>query len=113
MYAVVEFKGKQYRADVGAILKVDRFDAEKGATVSLDKVLLVSGDSVKVGCSLCRRRSRKDDGPGRDQGRQGSSLQVQAQKGLSPHPGPPAALYAAQGGGYPRLRVGSKPRKPA
>lgn len=50
MYAVVEFKGKQYRADVGAILKVDRFDAEKGATVSLDKVLLVSGDSVKVGC---------------------------------------------------------------
>ena len=31
MYAVVEFKGKQYRADVGAILKVDRFDAEKGA----------------------------------------------------------------------------------
>lgn len=49
MYAVVEFKGKQYRADVGAILKVDRFDAEKGATVSLDKVLLVSGDSVKVG----------------------------------------------------------------
>ena len=49
MYAVVEFKGKQYRADVGAILKVDRFDAEKGATVSLDKVLLVSGDGVKVG----------------------------------------------------------------
>jgi large subunit ribosomal protein L21 len=49
MYAVVEFKGKQYRADVGAILKVDRFEAEKGATVSLDKVLLVSGDSIKVG----------------------------------------------------------------
>jgi len=49
MYAVVEFKGKQYRADVGAVLKVDRFDAEKGATVSLDKVLLVSGDSVRVG----------------------------------------------------------------
>jgi large subunit ribosomal protein L21 len=49
MYAVVEFKGKQYRADVGAVLKVDRFDAEKGATVSLDKVLLVSGDIVRVG----------------------------------------------------------------
>jgi large subunit ribosomal protein L21 len=49
MYAVVEFKGKQYRADVGAILKVDRFDAEKGATVSLDKVLLLSGDGVRVG----------------------------------------------------------------
>jgi len=28
---------------------VDRFDAEKGATVALDKVLLISGDGVKVG----------------------------------------------------------------
>jgi large subunit ribosomal protein L21 len=49
MYAVVECNGKQYRAEVGAVLKVDRFDAEKGATVSLDKVLVVSGDGVKVG----------------------------------------------------------------
>jgi large subunit ribosomal protein L21 len=49
MYAVVEFKGKQYRADVGAILRVDSFAAEKGAEVSMDKVLLLSGDSVKVG----------------------------------------------------------------
>jgi large subunit ribosomal protein L21 len=49
MYAVVECNGKQYRAEIGAVLKVDRFDAEKGATVSLDKVLIVSGDSVKVG----------------------------------------------------------------
>jgi large subunit ribosomal protein L21 len=49
MYAVVEFNGKQYRAEKGAILKVDRFDAEKGAAVSMDKVLLVSGDAIKVG----------------------------------------------------------------
>ncbi|MDP3178826.1 MAG: 50S ribosomal protein L21 [Spirochaetaceae bacterium] len=49
MYAVVEFKGKQYRAEQGATLRVDRFDVEKGASVSLDKVLLVSGDQVKVG----------------------------------------------------------------
>lgn len=49
MYAVVEVMGKQYRAEKGAILTVDRFDAEKGAQISLDKVLLVSGDSVKVG----------------------------------------------------------------
>jgi large subunit ribosomal protein L21 len=40
MYAVVEFNGKQYRAEKGAVLRVDRFDAEKGATVSLDKVLI-------------------------------------------------------------------------
>ncbi len=49
MYAVVEIYGKQYRADVGSTLSVDRFDAEKGSSVTFDKVLLVSGDSVKVG----------------------------------------------------------------
>jgi large subunit ribosomal protein L21 len=49
MYALVEFKGKQYRAEKGAVLKVDRIDAEPGAAVDIDSVLLVSGDSVTVG----------------------------------------------------------------
>ncbi|GAB1484952.1 50S ribosomal protein L21 [Treponema sp.] len=49
MYAVVEFKGKQYKAEKGALLKVDRIDAEKGAAVDMDRVLLVSGDKVAVG----------------------------------------------------------------
>ena len=49
MYALVEFKGKQYKAEKGALLKVDKIDAEPGSAVSIDTVLLVSGDSVKVG----------------------------------------------------------------
>jgi len=49
MYAVVEVQGKQYRADKGASLRVDRIEGEQGAALTLDKVLLVSGDSVKVG----------------------------------------------------------------
>jgi large subunit ribosomal protein L21 len=49
MYALVEFKGKQYKAEKGAVLKVDRIDAEPGAVVDIDSVLLVSGDSVTVG----------------------------------------------------------------
>jgi large subunit ribosomal protein L21 len=49
MYALVEFKGKQYKAEKGAVLKVDRIDAEPGATVDIDAVLLVSGDAVTVG----------------------------------------------------------------
>jgi large subunit ribosomal protein L21 len=49
MYALVEFKGKQYRAEKGALLKVDRLDAEPGAAVDIDSVLLVSGDTVTVG----------------------------------------------------------------
>jgi len=50
MYALVEIKGKQYKAEKGAVLKVDLFDAEKGVAVAFDSVLLVSGDkAVKVG----------------------------------------------------------------
>jgi large subunit ribosomal protein L21 len=49
MYAVVEINGKQYRAEKGLTLTVDRFDAEKGASVSFDKVLLLGGESLRVG----------------------------------------------------------------
>jgi len=49
MYALVEFKGKQYKAEKGGLLKVDRIDAEPGTAINIDTVLLVSGDSVKVG----------------------------------------------------------------
>jgi large subunit ribosomal protein L21 len=49
MYALVEFKGKQYKAEKGALLKVDKIDAEPGTAVNIDTVLLVSGDSVSVG----------------------------------------------------------------
>ena len=49
MYVIVEFKGKQYKAEKGAVLKVDRIDAEPGSALDIDSVVLVSSDSVKVG----------------------------------------------------------------
>jgi large subunit ribosomal protein L21 len=49
MYALVEFLGKQYKAEKGAVLKVDKIDAEPGSTVNIDSVLLISGDTVQVG----------------------------------------------------------------
>lgn len=50
MYALVEYKGKQYKAEKGAVLTVDKIDAEKGAKIDVDTVLLVSdGDNVTVG----------------------------------------------------------------
>jgi len=49
MYAVVEVQGKQYRAEKGASLRVDRMDGEKGQAISLGSVLLLSGDTVQVG----------------------------------------------------------------
>ncbi len=49
MYAVVVSGGKQYRVSEGSTLVVDRVAAEVGSSVSLDQVLLVGGDSVRVG----------------------------------------------------------------
>ena len=50
MYALVEIKGKQYKAEKGGLLKVDLFENDKGSSLELETVLLVSGDSgVKVG----------------------------------------------------------------
>ena len=50
MYALVEYKGKQYKAEKGAVLTVDKLNAEKGAKLDIDSVLLVSdGDKVSVG----------------------------------------------------------------
>ena len=49
MYALMEFKGKQYKAEKGALLQVDKIDGEPGLEVDIDSVLLVSGDTVNVG----------------------------------------------------------------
>ncbi|HPO03414.1 50S ribosomal protein L21 [Treponema zuelzerae] len=44
MYALVEYKGKQYKAEKGAQIQVDLIDAEKGAKIDIDTVLMVSAD---------------------------------------------------------------------
>ncbi|MDR2343413.1 MAG: 50S ribosomal protein L21 [Spirochaetaceae bacterium] len=49
MYAIIEFKGKQYKVEKGAVLKVDRIEAEPGAQFDIDSVLLVSDETVSVG----------------------------------------------------------------
>lgn len=50
MYAIIETGGKQYRVAEGDRLRVEKLDAETGAQVNLDRVLLVAGDTgVQVG----------------------------------------------------------------
>jgi large subunit ribosomal protein L21 len=48
MYALVDFKGKQYKAEKGVKLRVDKIDAEPGAKLDIDSVLLLSKDGVGV-----------------------------------------------------------------
>ena len=50
MYAVVVTGGKQYRVMQGEVLRVELLDAEPGAEVVFDQVLLLGdGESVVVG----------------------------------------------------------------
>ena len=53
MYAVFRTGGKQYRAAKGDVLRLEKIDADEGATVDFDEVLLVGeGSDVKVGSPL-------------------------------------------------------------
>jgi large subunit ribosomal protein L21 len=53
MYAVIETGGKQYRVELGTQLAVERLDAEPGASITLDRVLLVAdGDEATIGRPL-------------------------------------------------------------
>jgi large subunit ribosomal protein L21 len=53
MYAVFRTGGKQYRAEKGDILRVERIDAEEGSAIEFDEVLLVGeGADIKVGNPL-------------------------------------------------------------
>jgi large subunit ribosomal protein L21 len=50
MYAVIETGGKQYRVEVGTVLEVEKLDVEAGATITLDRVLLVAdGEEASIG----------------------------------------------------------------
>lgn len=53
MYAVFRSGGKQYRASTGDVLRLEKIEAEEGATVEFDQVLLVGeGRDVKIGSPL-------------------------------------------------------------
>lgn len=50
MYAVFRSGGKQYRAAKGDVLRLEKIEAEEGATVKFDDVLLIGeGADIKVG----------------------------------------------------------------
>ena len=49
MYAIVKTGGKQYKAEAGRFIDVEKLDAEVGAEVSFDALMVVDGDAVKVG----------------------------------------------------------------
>ncbi len=50
MYAVIVSGGKQHRVQVGETLKLELIDAEQGATIKFDQVLLVNKEgNLQIG----------------------------------------------------------------
>ncbi|MCK5263903.1 MAG: 50S ribosomal protein L21 [Gammaproteobacteria bacterium] len=53
MYAVISTGGKQHKVTQGEVLRVEKLDAEEGASVELDKVLMIAdGDKINIGTPL-------------------------------------------------------------
>ena len=53
MYAIFRAKGKQFRAEKGQVLRLPRLEAEAGAKVTFDEVLLsADGDKITAGSPL-------------------------------------------------------------
>ena len=50
MYAVIATGGKQYRVAKGDVIQVEKLDAEEGASIDFDNVLMVGeGEDVQIG----------------------------------------------------------------
>jgi large subunit ribosomal protein L21 len=50
MYAVVSTGGKQYKVAAGELCRVEKLDAETGAAVELDKVLMIADEgNINIG----------------------------------------------------------------
>ena len=48
MYVIIATGGKQYKVSEGDVIKVEKLDAEPGATVTFDQVVAVSDKELKV-----------------------------------------------------------------
>lgn len=58
MYVIVEIAGKQFKAEKGKKLYVNRLEGEENTPVSFDKVLLTENDGqVKVGSPVVKGAS--------------------------------------------------------
>ena len=48
MYAIIATGGKQYKVSEGDVIRVEKLDAEVGASVTFDQVIAVSDKELKV-----------------------------------------------------------------
>jgi large subunit ribosomal protein L21 len=66
MFAVIKTGGKQYRVVSGDVIKVEKLEAEAGATIALDQVLMVGdtiGTPLVAGATVSAEVIAQDRGP--------------------------------------------------
>ena len=52
MYAIVRDRGMQYRVEEGQSVDIALIDAEPGSIIEMHEVLVVGGDSIRVGTPI-------------------------------------------------------------
>jgi large subunit ribosomal protein L21 len=66
MFAVIKTGGKQYRVVPGDVIKVERLQAEAGATIALEEVLMLGdkiGTPLIAGATVSAEVVAQDRGP--------------------------------------------------
>ncbi|WP_437778434.1 50S ribosomal protein L21 [Sorangium sp. So ce1097] len=69
MYAVIKTGGKQYRVAEGQKLRVEKLAGNAGDKVTFSEVLLVGGDSPKIGKPLVSGAAVAAEITGQDRGK--------------------------------------------
>ncbi len=54
MYAIIVTGGKQYKVEVGSEIMVEKLDAEVGANVNFDVLMMADGETVKIGTPVVK-----------------------------------------------------------
>ncbi|APR83777.1 LSU ribosomal protein L21p [Minicystis rosea] len=68
MYAVIRTGGKQYRVSEGQTLRVEKLPGSAGDKVTFGEVLLVGGDTPKIGQPLVKGASVSAEIKAQDKG---------------------------------------------
>ena len=93
MYAIIKTGGKQYKAEPGRFIDVEKLDAEVGAEVSFEALMVVDGDDVKVGSPVVDGVKVVGKVLAQDKAKKIIVYKYKAEKRLPPHAGPSSAVY--------------------
>ena len=101
MYAIFENGNKQYRVSVGDVVKVEKLNAQVGATVTFPVVMCADEGGVQVGGEVA---GKTVCGEVVEQGQEDNSLQVQSQEERKEEAGSQTALHQGQDNFHRRSR---------